>query len=54
LKETEGTANSGAGYPFTVTNSTGNFDITATYSGVVQIGSAAPVGDLYRYLNSRT
>ncbi len=51
LKETEGTANSGAGYPFTVTNSTGNFDITATYSGTVQIGSAAPVGDLYRYLN---
>ncbi len=46
-----GTPNSANGHPFSVTSITGNFDITATYSGGVQIGSAAPVGDLYRYLN---
>ena len=49
--ESHGTTDSAYGYPFTVINSTGNFDITATYSGGVQIGGAAPVGDLYRYLD---
>lgn len=49
----EGTANSKYGDPFDPWLN-GDADptniITATYSGAVGIGGAAPVGDLYRYL----
>jgi len=45
---TEGTPNSGSGTTF-LTGAP--FDITATYSGIVSVGSDPAVGDLWRYLN---
>lgn len=48
---TVGSANGWAfGYGDSATYGSSGFDITATYSGAVQLNGAAPVGDLYRYL----
>ena len=44
----EGSPGSASGRTFTTGAA---FDINATYSGIVSIGGAAPVGDLWRYLD---
>lgn len=43
-----GTPDSARGWTF---DTAANFDITATYSGIVSVGAAPAVGDLWRYLN---
>lgn len=45
-----GTPGSALGNDFSVDASGDPFDITATYSDIVQVGGAAPIGDLYRRL----
>src|SRR5690606_825577 len=49
LSGVAGSPGSAQGWPFAILG-TNLWDVTATYSGPVGIGGAAPVGDLYRYL----
>jgi len=47
----EGTAGSGIGRTFEVTDGLGQLDITATYRNQVAISGDSPVGDIWRYLD---
>ncbi len=46
-----GTDGSASGKSFSVTSDHSNLNIYATYRDAVALGTAAPVGDLYRYLD---
>lgn len=50
ISSPDNSAGSSTGKAFWITSSSYD-DITATYSGAVGIAGAAPLGDLYRYLN---